>query len=611
MGARKRKGCRNNILILNGIIHEVVTNKKTEPVVLQIYDYRQMFDAISLEEAISDAFDVGIKDDDLILIYKANREIQMAINTPNGLTNRQSLSNVVLQGDTWGSLLASIQVDKICKDVESSGYGYKFKNILPVSMLALVDDMVGITSAGFTAQQMNAAINVKTAEKRLQFGVSKCKSMVIGNDKNQVINNPITVDKWKVEFPDVIEDCLDCDKIEKTRNGSKKHSYKEHVHKQFTCQTCGFQELSKRELMTHVNEKHVENNEHIVESYDGVFEMDNTGQQKYLGFILSNKGDNMKNIGEMRKRSVWIINNIFNKIKSLNLRKYYFECSMLFLNVLLRSSILYAAETYYNMKENEIRALERIEEHFIRKLLNTTRACPISQLYLEVGQQPARFEIIRRRLLFFKDILNEKPESLIFRFIMLQFEKPTKGDWASSCLKNLEYLNIELSVEEIKLMKKSQFKKIIENAIKEKAFEYLIEKRGSKGSLIRYSSLKMQEYLLPDDENLSITDKQYIFAIRNRMVQIEYNFPKNGIGGKECVCGENENMEHIYSCKRLNTENKEVCYERIFGEDVRKMKIVYERFRNNLEKSKKYEDTMLHGIPFGDPLYECTVVDLK
>ena len=100
MGARKRKGCRNNILILNGIIHEVVTNKKTEPVVLQIYDYRQMFDAISLEEAISDAFDVGIKDDDLILIYKANKEIQMAINTPNGLTNRQSLSNVVLQGDT-------------------------------------------------------------------------------------------------------------------------------------------------------------------------------------------------------------------------------------------------------------------------------------------------------------------------------------------------------------------------------------------------------------------------------------------------------------------------------------------------------------------------------
>ena len=64
------------------------------------------------------------------------------------------------------------------------------------------------------------------------------------------------------------------------------------------------------------------------------------------------------------------------------------------------------------------------------------------------------------------------------------------------------------------------------------------------------------------------------------MVQIEYNFPKNGIGGKQCVCAENDNMEHIYSYKQLNTENKEVCYERIFGEDVGKMKI----FRKYLEK---------------------------
>ena len=355
---------------------------------------------------------------------------------------------------------------------------------------------------------MNVAINGKTAEKRLQFGESKCKSMVIGEDKNQVRNNPIVVDKWKVEFPDALEDCLVCDEREKTISNPKKHVCAEHVHKQFTCEMCASQEFSQRELKIHVNEEHRDNDENINEIYDGVVVMDNTEQQKYLGFILSNKGDNMKNISEMRKRSVWIINNIFNKIKSLNLRKYYFECSILFLNIILRSSILYAAETYYNMKENEIRALERIEEHFIRKLLNTTKACPISQLYLEVGQQPARFEIIRKRLLFFKDILNEEPKSLIFRFIMLQFEKPTKGDWASSCMKSLEYLNLKMSLEEIKLMKKTQFKKIIENSIKEKAFQYLLEKRGSKGSQIRYSSLKMQEYLFPDKENMSITDKQ-------------------------------------------------------------------------------------------------------
>ena len=117
--------------------------------------------------------------------------------------------------------------------------------------------------------------------------------------------------------------------------------------------------------------------------------------------------------------------------------------------------------------------------------------------------------------------------------------------------------------------------------------------------------------MLPDKENLSISDKQYIFAIRSRMIQIEYNFPKKGIGRKVCVCGKTENMEHIYLCQILNPENTKIGYEGIFEENLRKMKIIYERFRINLENRKNYEDKMLHGIPNGDPLYEYTVVDVK
>ena len=187
MGGRNQKGCRNNILIINGIIHDVMSSKKKKPVLLQIYDYQQMFDAIELKEALSDIYDVGINDDNLPLIYKANNDVRMAVNTPNGLTDRQSLKNVVLQGDTFGSILASVQVDSIAKDVEQSGYGYKYKDVLPVSLLALVDDMIGVTTAGFRAQQMNAVINVKTAEKRLQFGVSKCKSMLVGKNCEAVV----------------------------------------------------------------------------------------------------------------------------------------------------------------------------------------------------------------------------------------------------------------------------------------------------------------------------------------------------------------------------------------------------------------------------------------
>ena len=199
MGATKRKGCRNNIFIVNGIIHDVMSSKKKAPVTLQIYNYQQMFDAINLEQAISDVFDAGMNDDNLTLVYKANENVKMAVNTPSGLSDRQELRNVVLQGDTFGSLLASVQVDTIGKEVESSGYGYLYKDVLPVSLLGLVDDMIGVSNAGYKAQQMNAVLNVKTAEKRLQFGIKKCKSMLISKNPENVLNSNLMVDKWDVK----------------------------------------------------------------------------------------------------------------------------------------------------------------------------------------------------------------------------------------------------------------------------------------------------------------------------------------------------------------------------------------------------------------------------
>ena len=103
-------GCKSNVWIINGIIHEVLKSTRMKPIQLQIYDYKQMFDSIDLEEAISDIFDVRVDDDSLVLIYKANKEIKMSVKTTSGLTERQTLENIVLQGDTFGSILASIQV---------------------------------------------------------------------------------------------------------------------------------------------------------------------------------------------------------------------------------------------------------------------------------------------------------------------------------------------------------------------------------------------------------------------------------------------------------------------------------------------------------------------
>ena len=548
MGARKKKGCRQNIFIINGIIHDIMSSKAKKPINLQIYDYKQMFDAINLKEAIGDIYDAGLMDDKLSLLYQANKEVNFAVNTPSGLTERQTIEDVVLQGDTWGSILASVQVDSVAKEVEKTGYGFKYKDILPVSMLGLVDDIIGITAADYKAHQLNTILKVKTAEKRLQFGVSKCKTMLVSkNTKAELSNGTLTVDNWCVKY---------------------KH-----------------------------NDETGENT--LNEKYVGQVNMEQVNTHKYLGFVLSNTGDNSVNISAMRKKSIWIIRRLFKQLEELKLQKYYFECGIIFLHVILRSSILYACETYYYLKENQIRQLERIEEGYLRKLFQTSTGCPIVQLYLESGVIPARFAIKKARLMFLKSILEENPNSMIHRFITLQIEQPTKGDWISSCQQDLIDLDINLSFEEITKISKYQLKKQIKESISKKAFEYLIKKQGSKGKEMKYTELEMAEYLQPNEQEITIQEQRNIFAIRNKMIMISDNY-KNTT--EICQCGQIETMEHIYNCKQWNDNNKieKTKFEEIYKDNISKQVEVSKKLFKNLEKRQK-KNTNSHVIQLCDP----------
>ena len=164
--------------------------------------------------------------------------------------------------------------------------------------------------------------------------------------------------------------------------------------------------------------------------------------------------------------------------------------------------------------------------------------------------------------------------SMICKFIKLQFESPTRGEWASSCINNLDYLNIKMSLEEIKSLSLNQFRNLLDKSINIKALEYLLQKGGSKGIEMKYPCIKMAEYLLPHNEGLSISDQRYIFSIRNRMIQISENFPMNQTE-TICCCGNSETMIHIYSCKYLNMENVNVIYKKIFEDNVKNHKQVH------------------------------------
>ena len=66
------------------------------------------------------------------------------------------------------------------------------------------------------------------------------------------------------------------------------------------------------------------------------------------------------------------------------------------------------------------------------------------------------------------------PDSLIHRFYKLQLENPKRGDWASAFLENMKYLEIDMSLQEIKTVSENRLKNILKKSINETALEYLI-----------------------------------------------------------------------------------------------------------------------------------------
>ena len=122
--------------------------------------------------------------------------------------------------------------------------------------------------------------------------------MLVGKDTENVINNELFVDKWIIDY--------------KKNNDTGEDD--------------------------------------IEESYSGQVPIGKTTEHKYLGFVISSTGDNMANINQIKKKSIGVVRKLINRLNSLHLRDYFFECSIILLNSMLKGSISYASETYYKLK---------------------------------------------------------------------------------------------------------------------------------------------------------------------------------------------------------------------------------------------------------------------
>ena len=503
IGSRKKKNIRNHIWVVNSIVCDTLSTKKKKPIDIQIYDYKQCFDSLWLEECLNDMYAGGLQDDKLNLLHNANTHVNIAVRTPVGKTERGSIHNVVIQGDVFGPMLCSKQVDlfgKECLDEEK--YTYLYKDKVPIPPLSMVDDLVCVSECGYKTAMLNSYMQCKTSSKKLQFVTSKCKKIHVGKQCQEHKCQPLYVDSWG----------------EKARKNTETGSIK------------------------------------IVDEYQGEDVMEEKEEEKYLGDVLSKDGRNLKNIQARVNKGKGIVRKILNILDGIPFGKLYFQIAILLRNSLLVSSLLCNSEAWFNLTNSELDLLETVDVMLLRSILRAPKSTPKEMLFLELGMMPLREMIRERRLNFLHYILLQNADSVIFKVFETQYEERTSKDWVTTILSDLELCKLNVTFADIQKISKQTWKSLVKRSIRDKALKYLenLKQKHSKVKMLEHKRLKMQECFLPNELNVYKEEIQLIFQLRCQVTKLKINL-KGLYDTYECeVCmNEDESQKHIYRCPEI------------------------------------------------------------
>ena len=196
VGARKGRNIRDNIFVMNAIINSVLKGN-AEAIDVQVYDVEKCFDTLWLQECINDLYEAGLNNDKLPLLFLENQNAKVAVKTVQGISRRENIKNIVMQGSVWGSLFCTTTMDKLGQYAyEHPDLLYLYKGVVAVPPICMVDDVMSIQKCSESAN-INTTINAFMEMKKLTLSKKKCNRIHIGkgNEKCQELKIHETIMK--------------------------------------------------------------------------------------------------------------------------------------------------------------------------------------------------------------------------------------------------------------------------------------------------------------------------------------------------------------------------------------------------------------------------------
>ena len=123
---------------------------------------------------VNNLYEAGITNDKLSLLQEINSVNNVAVKTHDVLSQRKTFRKIICQGEPWGPIECSLQVDSIGKEsLHKSLQPYKYKDETEIPPLGFVDDVITISESWFKTARLKSFINAQFVMKKLRLGSKK------------------------------------------------------------------------------------------------------------------------------------------------------------------------------------------------------------------------------------------------------------------------------------------------------------------------------------------------------------------------------------------------------------------------------------------------------
>jgi hypothetical protein len=145
---------------------------------LTLYDFKQCFDNLWLDDSILSMWKLGLETDMLPLIYNMNEESRVTVKTPLGNTNSFTIPKICKQGTVLIPPMCSASIAECCDEHRTGGASI---GSLVIRSLAFMDDLMDLNTTVRDSCMAHNEVTFFSKKKKMPLNEDKCICMAINS----------------------------------------------------------------------------------------------------------------------------------------------------------------------------------------------------------------------------------------------------------------------------------------------------------------------------------------------------------------------------------------------------------------------------------------------